>query len=75
MPTEQVGAVYLVDSRNLQPAVLNRYRNTLPNNEKKLKMFEMKVLGLVPGSRSYECQMQGIAHKVKLSVVTVEPGQ
>jgi hypothetical protein len=67
MPTKQVGAVYLVDSKNLQPAVLHRYRNTLPSNEKKSKLVKVKVLCLVPGSRSYDCQVQGIADKVKLS--------
>jgi hypothetical protein len=67
MPTKQVGAVYPVYGKNLQPAVLNRHRNTLPNNEKKSKIVKVKVLGLVPGSRSYECQVQGIADKVKLS--------
>jgi hypothetical protein len=64
MPTKQVGAVHLVDSKNLQPAVLNRYRNTLPSNEKKTKMVKVKVLCLVPGRRSYDCQVQGIADKV-----------
>jgi hypothetical protein len=44
-----------VDSTNLQPAVPNRYRNTLPNCEKYSKIVKVKVLGLVPGSRSYEC--------------------
>jgi hypothetical protein len=67
MPTKQVRAVYLAASKNLQPAVLNRYRKTLKNNKEKSKIAKVKVLGLVPGSRSYECHVQGIANKVKLS--------
>jgi hypothetical protein len=65
MPTKQVGAVYLVDS-NLQPAVLNLDRKTLPICEQKSKVVQVKVLGQGPSSRSYECQVQGIANKGKL---------
>jgi hypothetical protein len=59
--------VYLVDSKNFKPAVLKAYRETLPNNEKNTRVVKIKVLGLVPGSRSYECQVLGLPDKVKLS--------
>jgi ribosomal protein L10 len=55
MPTTHVRAVYLVDSKNFKPAVLKTYRETLPDNGNNYKIVKVKVLGLVPGSRSYQC--------------------
>jgi hypothetical protein len=66
MPAKQVGAVYLVDCKCFNAAVLRKYRDTLQNNEKKSKVVKVKVLGLLPGSRSYECVVVGTADKVKL---------
>jgi hypothetical protein len=74
MPSKQVGAVYLVDSKNFAPAVLKRYRNIFSDSEKKSKVVTVKVLSHVAGSRSYECQVLGarcqvlgVPDKVKLS--------
>jgi hypothetical protein len=67
MRARPVGAVYLVDCKCFSAAVLRKYRVPLQNNEKIYKVVKVKVLGLVPGSRSYECVLVGIADKVKLS--------
>jgi hypothetical protein len=67
MPTKQVGASYLVDRKNFKPAVLKKYREALPNHATNSNLVQVKVLGLVSGSRSYECQVLGLPDKVKLS--------
>jgi hypothetical protein len=67
MPSKQVGAVYLVDSKNFAPAVLKRYRDIVSDSEKKSEVVKFEVLSHVAGSRSYECQVLGVPDKVKLS--------
>jgi hypothetical protein len=67
MPTKQVGASSLVDRKNFKPAVLKKYREALLNHEANSNFVQVKVLGLMPGSRSYACQVLGLPDKVKLS--------
>jgi hypothetical protein len=67
MPSKQVGAVYLVDSKYVDLALLRKYRETLPKNDRTCRVVKLKVLCLLPGTRSYECQVVGVPDKVKLS--------
>jgi hypothetical protein len=67
MPTKQVGAVYLVDIACFDPAVRGKYRQTVSEHEGKCKVVPVKILGMIPRTRSYECQVVGIGDKVKLS--------
>jgi hypothetical protein len=67
MGTKQVGGVYLVDSEWIKPASRRKYFDTLPNNNRSSKVVKVKVLGLLAGRRSYECQVVGIADRVTLS--------
>jgi len=56
-----------VDCKCFDAAVLRKYRDTLPNNKTESKVVKVKVLGLVPGSRSYDSKVVGVADKVKVS--------
>jgi hypothetical protein len=67
MGTKQIGGVYLVDSEWIEPASRRKYFDTLPNNNRSSKVVKVKVLGLLAGRRSYECQVVGIADRVTLS--------
>jgi hypothetical protein len=67
MPAKTLHAVYLVESKFFEAAVLNSYRATLPTSGKKVKFVKVKVLGLVRGTRSYECEVLGTRAKVTLS--------
>jgi hypothetical protein len=67
MPSKQVSAVYLVDSKYVDLAVLRKYRETLPKNERTCRVVKVKVLCLLPGTRSYACQVVGVPDKLKLS--------
>jgi hypothetical protein len=67
MTTKQLGSFYLVDAQFFSPAVLRNYRFTLPDTEKSRKVVKVKVLRLIPESRSYDCQAVGVADTVKLS--------
>jgi hypothetical protein len=59
MPTKHVGAVYFVDIACFSIAVQKKYRDTLPSNKNKVNTLEVKVSGLLPGTRSYECEVVG----------------
>jgi hypothetical protein len=67
MTTKQLGSIYVVDAKFFNPALLKNYRATLPDTERRCKVVKVKVLGLIAGSRSYECQVVGIADKLRLS--------
>jgi hypothetical protein len=67
MTTKQLGSFYLVDAQVFSPAVLRNYRSNLPDTEGSCKVVKVKVLRLIPGSRSYDCQVVGVAETVKLS--------
>jgi hypothetical protein len=56
-----------VDSKYIKPAPLEKYLDTLSSSERKSKLVKVKVLGLIAGRKSYECQVIGIADKVTLS--------
>jgi hypothetical protein len=62
MTTKQPCSIYFVDAKFFSPALLKNYLATLPNTED-----IVKVLGLLAGTRSYECQVVGIADRVRLS--------
>jgi hypothetical protein len=64
MTTIQPGSIYFVDAKFFSPALLKNYRATLPDTKICCKV---KVLGLIAGSRSYECQVVGIADTGRLS--------
>jgi hypothetical protein len=67
MTTKQLGATYnyLVDVKYFSLAMLKRYRDTLPDTERKCKIGKSKVLAPIPGSRS--CQVLGTADTLRLS--------
>jgi hypothetical protein len=65
--TKQVGGVYLVDSEWSKPASRRKCFDTLNTNERSSKVVKVKVLGLLAGRKAYECQVVGIADKVRLS--------
>jgi hypothetical protein len=67
MTAKQRGSIYLVDANFFSPALLLNYRATLSASGRRRKVGKVKVLGLVAGSRSYECQVVDIADKVRLS--------
>jgi hypothetical protein len=67
MPSKQVGAVYPVESKYVDLALLRKYHETLPKNERTCRVVKVKVLRLLPGTRSYECQVVGVPDKDKLS--------
>jgi hypothetical protein len=67
MTTKQLGSFYRVDAQFFSPAVLRNYRSTLPDTERSCKVVKVKVLRLIPESRSYDCQVVGVAETVKLS--------
>jgi hypothetical protein len=67
MPTKTLGAVYLVESKFFSAAVLRNYRANHPSSETKSRLVKVKVLGLVPGKRSYECEVLGTRENVSLS--------
>jgi hypothetical protein len=61
MSTKQPGSIYFVGAKFFSPALLKNYRATLPDTDKWCKVVKVKVLGHIAGSRSYECQVVGIA--------------
>jgi len=71
MATKQVGSVYLVDCRHFTAGVLKKWRATLPENKRSSSLVKVKLLGLFPGTRSYECEVLGASCTVKLSSKTL----
>jgi hypothetical protein len=67
MTTEQLGSFYLVDAQFFSPAVLRNYRSTLRDTDRSFEVVKVKVLRLIPGSRSYDCQVVCVAATAKLS--------
>jgi hypothetical protein len=67
MVNKQVSGVYLEDSEWIQPASRRKCSDNLPTGYRSSKVIKVKVLGLLAGSKSYECQVVGIADTVKLS--------
>jgi hypothetical protein len=67
MTTKDVGSVYRVECKHFATDVLNKWRSTLPENQKRSKVVLVKLLGLIPGTRSYECEVVGASCTVKLS--------
>jgi hypothetical protein len=67
MPASKAGAVYLVDIKYLKEAVVQRWRDTLEDTETNSRLVKFKALGLLPGSRSYKCEVVGVPGTVKLS--------
>jgi hypothetical protein len=65
--------VYLIDIACFSIAVLKKYRDTLPINKRKVKMLEVKVSGLLPGTRSYECKVVGTGDTVRLTSKSLTP--
>jgi hypothetical protein len=56
MPTKHIGAVYLADIAYFNIAVQKMYRGTLASDERKFKVIEVEVSGLLSGTRSCEVQ-------------------
>jgi hypothetical protein len=71
MTTKQLCSCYLVDAQSFSPAVLRNYRSTLLDTEKSCKVVKVKVLRFIPESRSYDCQVVGVAETEALKQ---EPG-
>jgi hypothetical protein len=67
MAASKAGKVYLVDIKNLEAPVIHRWHETLEDIEKNSRVARVKVLGLLPGSRSYKCEVLGVRGTVKLS--------
>jgi hypothetical protein len=72
MTTKQPAAIYFVDAKFFSPALLKIHRATLTYTERRCKVDKVKALGLIAGSRSYECQVVVIADKVRKSLVNVD---
>jgi hypothetical protein len=51
--------MYLVDAKFFSPLQLQNYGATLLDTERHCKVVKVKVLGLIAGSRGYECQVVG----------------
>jgi hypothetical protein len=60
MTASKARAVYLVDIKYLEEAVVQRWRNTLEDTEPNSRLAKVKALGLLPGSRSYKCEVVGV---------------
>jgi hypothetical protein len=67
MTASKAGAVYLVDIKYLEEAVVQRWRDTLEDTKTNSRLAKVKALGLLPGSRSYKCEVVGVPGTVKLS--------
>jgi len=67
MPGKSVGSVYLVAVQVFAPEVLRQWRATLSDNEKRCKTVRVKVLGMVSGTRSYECEVVSTGARVTVS--------
>jgi hypothetical protein len=67
MPAKTLGAVYMVESKYFAAGVLSSYRARLPDSEKKCILVTVKVLGIVAGERSYDCEVFVTRDKVMLS--------
>jgi hypothetical protein len=59
--------VYLVAIKYLEAPVVQRRRKILENTETNSRVAKVKALGLLPGSRSYKCEVQGVPGTFKLS--------
>jgi hypothetical protein len=53
-----------VDIKYVPTEVRDRWRQQLPNNQKNAKVVSCKVLGLIKGTRSYECEVEGVHLKL-----------
>jgi hypothetical protein len=60
MTASKAGAVYLVDIKYLEEAVVQRLRAILEDAENNSRLAKVKALGLLPGSRSYKCEVAGV---------------
>jgi hypothetical protein len=67
MPTKRVGSVYLVECKHFAPDVLRKWRDTLADTQKRSKVVRVKLLRILPGTRTYECEVVGATCTVKLS--------
>jgi hypothetical protein len=67
MAANKAGSLYLVDIKHVPTEVRARWRQQLPNNEKNAKVVSCKVLGLIEGTRSYQCEVVGVPFKFILS--------
>ena len=67
MPPKTIDAVFLVDSKHIDEHIVSRYRATLDDSEKRSRVVRVKTVSLVPGTRSYMCQVVGTEEQVKLS--------
>jgi hypothetical protein len=67
MAGSKAGNVYLVDTKHLEESVIRRWRDSIADTEKKSRLAKVKVLGLIPGSKSYKCEVLGVPGTVKLS--------
>jgi hypothetical protein len=65
MAASKAGAVYLVDIKYLEEAVVQRWRDTLKDTERNSRLVKVKALGLLPGSRSCKCEVVGVRGTVK----------
>jgi hypothetical protein len=67
MAASKAGAVYLVNTKYLGEAVVQRWRDTLKYTQRLSLLMKVKALGLLPGSRSCKCEVVGVRGTVKLS--------
>jgi hypothetical protein len=71
MPMKKPGAVYLVDTRHIAEDALKAWRDKLPDHEKKSKMVRVKILCLVTGKKSYECEVLATGARVVIASRTL----
>jgi hypothetical protein len=56
MAASKTGSLFFVDIKYVPTEVRDRWRQQLPNNQKDAKVVSRKVLGLIKGTRPYECE-------------------
>jgi hypothetical protein len=59
MGAKKPGAHYLVELKHFGAEVIRKWRTTEAIDQEKLKVMKVKVLGLVPGTRTYDCELVG----------------
>jgi hypothetical protein len=65
--SQQTGSLFFIDIKYVPTEVRDRWRQQLQNNQKNASFVSCTVLGLIKGTRLYECEFEGVPLKFKLS--------